>query len=80
MYIRKWLNKKGRAFIEVDGAEYGDGGYVTIADCDRRIQLDFSVYDKSDFKKKIDKLTLIIDSLIDFRNVLIEQRARSNKK
>ena len=78
MYVRKWLNKEGRAFIEIDAAEYGNGGDVTIADCERRIQLDFAVYDNKEFKPKLAKLDLIIESLQAFRDHLRNQQV--NKK
>jgi len=75
MYIRRWLNKKGRAFIEVDCGEYGDGGHVAIADCDRRVSLDFSVYEKKDYKTKLAKLDILIESLQQFKLMLTNQQA-----
>jgi len=68
MYIRKWLNPQGRAFIEVMTEDSGSGD-VTIADCDRKITLDFNFWgntpkeSKKRKQQKLKKLNIIIDIL-----------------
>lgn len=68
MYIRKWLNKKGRAFLEVDMDS--QGGYITFSDCNKYISLDFWYGDKKEKAEKLHKLDGIIDALSQARMLI----------
>ena len=73
-HSRKFLNKTtGVAAIEtnIDTTEWCGGvdGTITISDCSRRVNLDFSVYDVKDLDAKIAKLHLLLDEISNFRDV-----------
>lgn len=74
---RKFLNKTtGIAAIEayIDTTEWCGGvdGTITIADCNRRVSLDFSVYDVKDLDNKLAKLNLLIEEIGKFRDVYLD--------
>lgn len=71
---RKFLNKKhGLAAIQSDFSisEWSMGGSITISDCNRNINLDFSVYNSKDHAEKLNKLDLIIKELTDYRELMV---------
>lgn len=74
-HVRKFLNKsKGIACIEVD-ANYTAWNFqcdVTLTDCNRRIDLDFSMWQAKDVKDKIAKLDLLIGELCALKLYLDE--------
>jgi hypothetical protein len=73
---RKFLNpKQGMAAIEcnVEAGSYlrdAVDGHVTISDCNRQVQLDFSMYKKEDAKAKLAKINVIIEELSKFKEQL----------
>jgi len=76
-YSRKWLNKdSGVAAIEcnLESNAYMPGfeGTITLSDCSRRINLDFSVYDVKDLDKRIAKLNLLLEEISVFRDVYLQ--------
>ena len=75
-HSRKFLNpKKGVALIETAGragVEYVDAS-VTIGDCHRRIDLDFSFANKKQRKERLAKLELLIGELQDLMEFLVHQ-------
>jgi len=77
-HSRKFLNKTtGIAAIEtnVESYAWSSGGVdatVSISDCTRHINLDFSVYSKKDLDEKIKKLDLLITELTRLQQVFIE--------
>lgn len=72
-HTRKFLNKsRGIACIEID-ASYEPWNFncdVTITDCNRRIDLDFSMWEPKNVKEKLDKLDLLINELTNLRTYL----------
>ena len=50
----------------------GVDGSITITDCNRNINLDFSVYDIKNLDTKIAKLHLLLDEISKFRDVYID--------
>ena len=79
-HSRKFLNKKkGTAHIEVtaENYEWSAGGFdatVSISDCRRSINLDFSVYNKKDLDEKIQKLDVLITELTKLQDIFIENK------
>lgn len=76
-HSRKFLNKStGLAAIEtnIDTTPWCGGvdGSVTITDCSRQINIDFSVYDVKDVDVKIAKLNLLVEEISAFRDVYLE--------
>ena len=65
-------------FAEVEssrGGEYKWGHYMlTIADCRRRIQLEFFLGTKQARRLSLQKINLLIDVLTKFRDALIKER------
>lgn len=73
-YKREWLNpKEGTAFIEscVEPNYSGVYSYVNIADCSRKVSIEFS-YEKKDYKARIAKVDKMIKALTDLKQSLIE--------
>lgn len=72
-HSRKFLNKSsGMAAIEVS-ASYTAWNFdcnVTLSDCNRRIDLDFNMWDSKNVKTKIDKLDLLIKELVSLQEYL----------
>ena len=65
---RKFLNKKdGLAAIEcaIEVSNYSVTADVSITDCNRKVSLDFCVYDAKGYDVKLDKLELIISELAE---------------
>ena len=57
------------------GGEYKWGTYMlTIADCRRRIQLEFFLGTKQARRRSLRKINLLIDVLTRFRDALIKER------
>lgn len=77
-HVRKFLNKsKGIACIEVN-ADYTAWNFncdVTLTDCNRRIDLDFNMWQAKNVKEKMDKLNLLISELTNLRTYLEEATA-----
>jgi hypothetical protein len=77
-HSRKFLNKTtGIAAIEVNLECYAwsSGGVdatVSISDCSRHINLDFSVYSKKDLDARIQKLDLLITELTKLQEMFID--------
>lgn len=72
-YSRKFLNKSsGMAAIEIN-AGYSEWNFdctVSLSDCNRRIDLDFSMWGAKNVKEKLDKLNLVINELTNFKTYL----------
>lgn len=73
-HSRKFLNKTtGVGAIECDigSTDWCGGldGTITISDCARRVNLDFSVYDVKDLDARIAKLHLLLEEISNFRDV-----------
>jgi len=72
-HSRKFLNKKaGMAAIEIH-ADYSAWNFdcsVAISDCNRRVDLDFSMWGPKNVKEKLDKLDLLISELLQLRGYL----------
>jgi hypothetical protein len=73
-YSRKWLNKEGTGFME---CSYDDsiGGIwkdacVKFGDCNRMVSLDFGMGSKKEKTTKLQKISLMIDELIELKKVL----------
>jgi hypothetical protein len=76
---RKFLNKNtGLAAIEtsisIDRIDGGIDASVDISDCNRKISLDFYVFNTEEkyVKKRIDKLNLIVEEITKFRDTYLE--------
>ena len=73
---RKFLNpKQGMAAIEssVSTSTFSSNNIdatITISDCGRQVQLDFSMYKKEDAKARIAKLNLLGEELRKFKEQL----------
>ena len=65
-------------FAEVEssrGGEYKWGHYMlTLADCRRRIQLEFFLGSKSARRISLKKINLLLDVLTQFREALLKER------
>jgi hypothetical protein len=72
-HSRKFLNKKhGMAAVEID-ARYTAWNFdcsVTLTDCNRRIDLDFAMWEAKAVKEKLTKLDLLISELTSLREYL----------
>jgi hypothetical protein len=72
-HSRKFLNKSGgMAAIEIN-AGYSAWNFdcnVSLSDCNRRIDLDFSMWGPKNIKEKMDKLNLIINELNSLKEYL----------
>ena len=72
-HVRKFLNKiHGMAALEIS-AEYTAWNFqcdVTLTDCNRRIDLDFSMWEPKAVKDKMNKLDLLINELTALRDYL----------
>lgn len=73
MYIRKWLNKRGNAFIAAESSDLGDGGSITFADCNRRVSLEFWFHNEKSKKECKKKLDILINTLTEFRDHLFKE-------
>ena len=65
---RKFLNKKeGLAAIEcgIDVSNYCVNAGVSITDCNRKVSLDFCIYDAKEYDAKLAKLELVINELAE---------------
>jgi len=77
-HSRKFLNKTtGIAAIETNMESYAwsSGGVdatVSISDCSRHINLDFSVYSKKELDARIQKLDLLITELTKLQEMFID--------
>ena len=52
---------------------------ITIADCRRRIQLEFLLADKQHRRQSLAKINLLIDTLTGFRDALVKESALIEK-
>lgn len=88
-YERGFLNKRqGTAFYEMKVSYENNEGRnshyqyiaaeVSIADCSRRITLDFSVDDEKDWGNNISKLDLLMAALREFRQKYSEAKSEYN--
>jgi len=85
IYSRKFLNKNtGLAAIEtsfeMNEAGFFVGGWdasVAISDCNKTVSLDFCVYDEKDIDKAIHKVTVLLEELEKFGNLLLEYREQA---
>ena len=73
-HSRKFLNKStgvGAIECDISSTDWCGGldGTITISDCSRRVNLDFSVYDVKDLDAKIAKLHLLLEEISNFRDV-----------
>jgi hypothetical protein len=85
-HVRKFLNKSnGIAALEIHSnytAWNFDCG-ITLTDCNRRIDLDFSMWNHKEAKDKLDKLNLLITEftkLKEFLEPAIADFVELNKK
>ena len=65
---RKFLNKKdGLAAIEcaIEVSNYSVTADVSITDCNRKVSLDFCIYDAKGYDVKLAKLELVISELAE---------------
>lgn len=76
---RKFLNKKTglaaiEAYIDLDKFDGGINASFDMSDCNRKISLDFYIYDykEKSINDKLNKVELLIDELLDFRLKLNE--------
>jgi hypothetical protein len=74
-YSRKFLNKaEGLAAIEcsVSGLSYMSGvdATISITDCSRQVNMDFSVYNVKDLDSRLAKLDLLITEISKLRDVI----------
>ena len=82
-YVRQFLNTEeqgGTAFIEVtvgevdtthSGEKFVDAD-ITIADCSRKVTLDFSVYDKEALENNLTKLRRLRLAIQRFERSLLD--------
>jgi hypothetical protein len=72
-HVRKFLNKtSGMAALEIN-AQYTAWNFdcsVSLSDCNRRIDLDFSMWQAKNVKEKLAKLDLLINELTALRAYL----------
>jgi len=72
-HVRKFLNKtNGTAAIEIQSG-YNAWNFdctVSLSDCNRKIDLDFSMWNPKQVKEKIDKLDLLINELTKLKEYL----------
>jgi hypothetical protein len=77
-HVRKFLNKKqGTATLEIS-AEYTAWNFncdVALSDCNRKVNLDFSMWEDKYVKERMDKLDLLINELTALRTYLIPATA-----
>ena len=86
-YSRKFLNKNtGMASIETSFEMNSEGFFVggwdasvAISDCNKVVSLDFSVYDDKDIDKVIHKITVMLEELEKFGNLLLEHREQASE-
>lgn len=72
-YSRSFLNKKeGTAFIEssIELTDYCVYADVAIADCNKKVTLDFGVFAVKDYDEKLSKLEKLISELSEVYMVL----------
>jgi len=84
---RKFLNKKigvaaVETYISLDTFDSGVNASIDISDCNRKVSLDFYVYNynKKIVKEKLDKLDLLINELTAFRTKLKEFITEGEKR
>jgi hypothetical protein len=82
LFRRKWLNKdKGSAYIIIDAeVEKQDWGKkkgslnvdasIEIKDCHRQSELEFHYYDEQQYKARLKKIKLFIESLQDLEKFM----------
>ena len=58
-----------------DGVHRWGTNMITIADCHRRIQLEFFLGDKTRRRQSLSKINLLIDILTSFRDALAKEIA-----
>jgi hypothetical protein len=73
-YSRKWLNKQGTGFIECAFDDSMGGTYkessVKFGDCNRMVSLDLSMGSNKEKAIKLQKISLMIDELIELKKVM----------
>lgn len=72
-YKRQFINDRGTAFIETSIAEpcpYNTWAYLSMSDCNRKIELEFGYTTEEDRQERVAKLDLIIKHLIEFQRDL----------
>lgn len=76
---RKFLNKKSglaaiEAYIDLDKFDGGINASFDVADCNRKVSLEFYIYDYKDksVNEKLNKLDLLIAELLEFKLKLNE--------
>ncbi len=84
---RKFLNKHlGLAAIEsyisIDRIDGGVEASIDISDCNRKISLDFYLFNTEDkyVKKRLDKLNLIVEEVTKFRDTYLEFLKESKER
>ena len=74
---RKFLNKKdGLAAIEcrIEVSNYSVNADVAITDCNRKVSLDFCIYEAKEYDVKLAKLELIINELAEMYTTMATYR------
>jgi hypothetical protein len=88
-YVREFLNLPGQettAAIHCDMNAGDRSTYLAISDCSRKVELQFSMWDKTARKNALYKARLLADTLNEFVKVLearcreLETQARKRKK
>ena len=67
---RTFLGKTGAAMVNLTFGDNGKNIDLTITDCYRRIELDFSCYTKQQKKERLDKLAKLEFALQSIRTTL----------
>jgi|694.fasta_scaffold49500_6 hypothetical protein len=74
-YSRKFLNKaEGLAAIECSVGDlqfsYGVDASISITDCSRQVNIDFSIYNLKDLDSRLAKLNLLITEITKVRDII----------
>ena len=74
-YSRKFLNKaEGLAAIECSVGDlqfsYGVDASISITDCSRQVNIDFSIYNLKDLASRLAKLDLLITEITKVRDII----------
>ena len=88
--IRRWLNPPSlpdmgsvqiEAFVDVDANGGGDPeAEVYINDCFRVAHLHFGFYDKVSYRRRLKKLRILIDALLELEKWMIAHEPEGKKK
>ncbi len=74
-HISKRNKKKDKPVIPSVSQDYS----ITIADCSRIINLEFSSSNKNNYTNSLNKLNILIDTLNEFKNVMVKSYEADEK-